>query len=83
MLLPVGQEDDAAGLLRIAKDLLAQAVELDPEYPDARAFRTIVFNAEGDETATCAELAAFEALDPPPLMADLITDLGVACPGSD
>ena len=52
---------------------LAQAVSLDPSYPDARAFHAVVLNQLGRSKEAQAELAAFDALNPPKLMRDLIT----------
>ncbi len=41
----------------------------------------MVFNAEGDTEAACAELAELIALDPPPFMLELVqTADGLSCP---
>ncbi|WP_420638504.1 tetratricopeptide repeat protein [Candidatus Poriferisocius sp.] len=65
------------GQLGEAADSLADAVAADPAYPDARAFRTIVLYRTGDCSAAAAELAAFDATDPPSLMADLVQQQGL------
>jgi tetratricopeptide (TPR) repeat protein len=51
---------------------LGQAVALDPTYPDARAFRAVLLSQLGQAAEAKAELDAFEALDPPQLMRDLV-----------
>ncbi len=76
----IGAEDEAAEILISAKASLDKAVEIDPNYPDARAFRVIVYNGEGDIDAACAEHAELIALDPPPFMLDLVSSLGLSCP---
>ncbi len=53
------------------------AVAADPTYPDARAFRTIVLYRGGELDAARTELTALEALDPPPLMLQLLDGFGV------
>lgn len=61
-----GQEDEAAELLEVGRTYLDRAVEVDPGYADARAFRAAVFDRLGQSEAACAEVAALLALDPPP-----------------
>ncbi len=75
----LGRDSEAAELLVTAKGLLDRAVEVDDSYPDARAFRIIVLNAEGDTDAACAEFDQMLALDPPPFMVELVTS-AVFCP---
>jgi Tfp pilus assembly protein PilF len=75
----IGADDEAAEILISAKASLDKAVEIDPTYPDARAFRVIVANGEGDTDGACAEYADFVALDPPPFMLDLVSSLGLSC----
>jgi len=75
----LGEESQAAELLISAKASLDQAVEIDPTYPDARAFRVIVYDAEGDLEAACAEQAELFALDPPEIIGQLIGNLALAC----
>ena len=76
----IGAEDEAAEILISAKASLDKAVEIDPGYPDARAFRVIVYNGEGDSEAACSEYAELIALDPPPFMLDLVNSLDLSCP---
>lgn len=76
----IGADDEAAEILISAKAALDDAISIDPTYPDARAFRFIVYNAEGDLDAACAEYAALVALDPPPFMLQLVESAeGFAC----
>ena len=60
-----------------ATDDLEAAVAADPAYPDARAFRTIVFYRLGQLDAAKAELAVLETLDRPPIIDQLLTQFGV------
>ncbi len=66
-----------ARLLPSAAQNLDQAVALDPDYPDARAFRAVILLQLGQPAEAQAELAAFDALDPPQLMKDLVTQFGL------
>ncbi len=62
----VGASDEAAELLEVGRTYLDRAVEVDPGFPDARAFRTVVFDRLGQSEEACAEVAALLELDPPP-----------------
>jgi tetratricopeptide (TPR) repeat protein len=76
----IGADDEAAEILISAKASLDDAISIDPTYPDARAFRFIVYNAEGDVAAACAEYDALVALNPPPFMLQLVESAeGFAC----
>jgi tetratricopeptide (TPR) repeat protein len=66
-----------ARLLPVAAQSLDQAVALDPTYPDARAFRAVVLLQLGRAAEAGAELDAFDALDPPQLMKDLVAQFGL------
>ena len=44
--------------------LLAEAVALDPDYPDARVFRTIIFASTSRWRMAQANLAVFDSLNP-------------------
>lgn len=44
--------------------LLTEAVALDPDYPDARVFRTIIFASTSRWRMAQAELAVFDSLNP-------------------
>lgn len=61
-----GQEDEAEELLEVGRTYLDRAVEADPTFPDARAFRAAVLDRLGETEAACAEVEALLALDPPP-----------------
>ena len=76
----LGEEAQAAEILVSAKASLDEAVSIDPRYADARAFRVIVYNAEGDLEAACAEFAELVDLDPPDIMLQLVSGLELSCP---
>ncbi|MEL6984124.1 MAG: hypothetical protein AAFO29_16990 [Actinomycetota bacterium] len=61
-----GQDEEANELLEVGRSYLDRAVEADPSFPDARAFRAAVFDRLGDAPAACDEVEALLALDPPP-----------------
>ncbi len=61
-----GQDDEASELLEVGRTYLDRAVEVDPSFPDARAFRAVVFDRLGQPEEACAEVADLLALDPPP-----------------
>lgn len=75
----IGEEAQAAEILLSAKASLDEAVDIDPGYPDARAFRVIVYNAEGNTEAACAELAELVVLDPPDIVLGLLARLELTC----
>jgi hypothetical protein len=59
-----------------ARDLDA-AVTADPTYPDARAFRAVVFYRLGQPQQAKAELDALDALDAPPIIGQILDQFGV------
>ncbi len=59
-----------------AADLDA-AVAADPTYPDARAFRAIVFYRLGQYAAARNDLAVLDTLDTPPIIDSLLSQFGV------
>ncbi|MEM9564374.1 MAG: hypothetical protein AAGA93_17260 [Actinomycetota bacterium] len=61
-----GASDEAAELLQVGRTYLDRAVEVDPAFPDARAFRSVIFDRLGQSDEACAEVAALLDLDPPP-----------------
>jgi len=61
-----GDGASAAELLDVGRSYLDRAVEVNPRFPDARAFRAVVYDRTGDAEAACAEVAALLELDPPP-----------------
>lgn len=56
---------------------LDAAVAADPTYPDARAFRTIVFLRLGQLDAARDELQLLDTLDTPPIINSLLDQFGV------
>ena len=56
-------EQDRAIILE-SERLLAEAVALDPDYPDARVFRTIIFASTSRWRMAQADLAVFDSLNP-------------------
>ena len=65
-----GQEAEAA-------DVLADAVAAAPDYPDARAFRAILLHRTGDCLGAAAELASFDATNPPEFISELVQTQGL------
>jgi tetratricopeptide (TPR) repeat protein len=49
-----------------------KAIELDPDYPDAHAYRLIMLTREGRTDEARAELATLEGLNPPPQIRQLL-----------
>lgn len=66
-----GQDDEAAELLDVGRTYLDRAVAVDPTFPDARAFRSVVYDRLGLPVEACAELSALLALDPAPMIVGL------------
>ena len=61
------EQQEAADQAEIALEserLLAEAVALDPDYPDARVFRTIIFASTSRWRMAQANLAVFDSLNP-------------------
>ncbi len=69
--------DDADVILTEALDHLDQAVTLDPDLPDALAFRAVVLHRLGREAEAAAALAAFDASGPPADMEALVEGSGL------
>lgn len=61
-----GEEAQAVQLLQTGLNYLDRSIEIDPTFPDPRAFRAVVYERLGDGAAACAEVATLIALDPPP-----------------
>ncbi len=70
-----GLLDQADQLYDVAQTFVERAIDVDPTYPDARAFRAVIADRQGDPERACAELAALAALDAPPMMAQLTADI--------
>lgn len=66
-----------ARLWPTAQQNLDQAVALDPSYPDARVFRAVLYREQGRLADARADLAAFDALNPPQMMRDLVDQMGL------
>ncbi len=61
-----------SGDLAGAVAYLEEAIGIDPAYPDARLFRSIVAIDSGETERAAAELALFDASDPPDFAQSLI-----------
>ena len=72
-----GWLDFQRGDLDSAADRIEAAVLADPLYPDARVFGAIVAFRLGRLDAAAAHLAAFDAVDPPLLMVELVESAGL------
>ncbi len=70
---PVG-----AGLSFVEK-----AIELDPDYPDAHAYRLIMLTREGRTDEARAELATLEGLNPPPEIRQLLEPIRAQLEGTE
>lgn len=55
--------EDRAIILE-SERLLTEAIALDPDYPDARVFRTIIFASTSRWSLAQADLAVFDSLNP-------------------
>lgn len=54
---------------------LIDAVEVDPDYPDAHAYLAVAFARLGRPTTALAELERLDTLDPPAEMVDMVAGL--------
>jgi Tfp pilus assembly protein PilF len=54
---------------------LDQAVEADPDFADARAFRTVIFDRLGQTDLVCEEASTLLALNPPQFFIDQTADI--------
>jgi tetratricopeptide (TPR) repeat protein len=61
---------DSAGV-----ESLIAATEADPEYPDTHAFLAIILERAGRTEAALAELERLDALDPPPVVLQMVAPL--------
>lgn len=79
-----GDTEAAEVLLPQAMTHFDRAIEIDPEFPDVRAFRAVVFEAEGDRIKACEELAVLDSVNPPPFIDELTEPLRIrlACGSS-
>ena len=63
----VSSEENSAedrAIILESERLLAEAIALDPDYPDARVFRTIIFASTSRWRMAQADLAVFDSLSP-------------------
>ena len=58
--------DQQTELLEAARVYLDRAIEIEPGYADARAFRSVVADRLGDSDEVCRQIEALIATDPPP-----------------
>ncbi len=70
-----GDTEAAEILLPQAKAHFERAIAIDPEFPDVRAFRSVVFEAEGEFQRACEELAILDSVNPPPFIDELTQPL--------
>lgn len=70
-----GEDEQAAELLAVGESYLDEAVSVDPTFPDARAFRSVVYDRQGRSDLVCAEAAELILLDPPPFFIELTRDM--------
>ncbi len=66
-----GDSAAAAELIDSGLGYLDDAVAIDPSYPDARAFRAVVYSRQERPDEVCAEISELRALDPPEMMLQL------------
>lgn len=57
---------DVQALIDNGLDYLTRAIEADPTLPDPLAFRAVAYDRLGRSEEACADVAALEALNPPP-----------------
>ena len=65
-------EASAAKAYREGMTWVDRAIEADPQYPDARAFKVILLSKLGRTDEVAAAVDAFQATDPPPQMEQLL-----------
>ncbi len=76
-----GDEEAFAEFVALGERSLADAVAVDPSFPDARAFRAVVFSRLGREEEACMELSTLDDLNPAPMITQLVGPLAnrLAC----
>lgn len=67
-----GDEEAFAEFVALGERSLADAVAVDPSFPDARAFRAVVFSRLGRDQEACNEIAVLNDLNPAPMITQLI-----------
>jgi tetratricopeptide (TPR) repeat protein len=71
-LYRVGSGSGQQELIEAGPAFVDKAVELNPDYADARAYRVVILNQQGRLDEARAELAALDALNPPPFIRQLL-----------
>ena len=61
-----------SGAAERARADMADAVDLDPTYPDVRVFRASQRLADGDPVGAASDLVVLDGLDAPPIVGDLV-----------
>ncbi|MEM9519749.1 MAG: tetratricopeptide repeat protein [Actinomycetota bacterium] len=65
------------GDVEAARPFVEDAVDIDPTYPDARVFATAIALDVGDVEAAIGHLEAFDQLDAPPFIEQLVVQQGL------
>ncbi|MEM9201463.1 MAG: tetratricopeptide repeat protein [Actinomycetota bacterium] len=65
------------GDVEAARPFVEDAVDIDPSYPDARVFATAIALDVGDVEAAIGHLEAFDQLDAPPFIEQLVVQQGL------
>jgi tetratricopeptide (TPR) repeat protein len=71
-LYRVGSGSGQQELLEAGPAFVDKAIELNPDYADARAYRVVILNRQGRLDEAREELAALDALNPPPFIRELL-----------
>ena len=61
------------GNFEAARKDLSVAIEIDPNYPDARVFRASQLFSDRDYVGAASDLVALDSLDAPPIIWDLVS----------
>ncbi len=70
-----GDDEAAEELLGVSRHFLDRAIDIDPTTPDARAFRAVVRDRDGDADGACADISVLAEGDTPPMIAELVEPL--------
>ncbi len=70
-----GDDSVADELVDSGLSYLNDAIAIDPTYPDARAFRAVVYSRKDQSAEACSEIAELRALDPPEMMLQLTASI--------
>ncbi len=77
-----GEDEAAVELLATAGSFLDRAIEADPTYPDARAFRMIVLERLGRVEEACSDYAVLREINAPGMIGQLTAPVAerLGCP---